>query len=393
MVFAIGPQSYNTQQTSAVADRTSGATEFSPVIALLPRQAGSNLLNQLAGQTTAARILSLGPGNTAQIEVRGNPLEVKLKNLPTGQTAGDTLLINFRFEDDAQDARSVAVAGQSLVRGAVDKSEVSKALSSSIGSDLAQTDSPSSAEQLSSAGRLLGNLARIDAQLDGPFVIEAGDPGATLDRELNAENRTSGAAAGAAQAQASDKAIAQFAATAMREMAKSIENSGLFYESHLQEWSEGNRSTESLESEPQAKWSEEDSISEDRPVDPGKPKESNKLVASQLGHLDRPMINLAMPGFFGDRVELTIEPEQNQRREPKAKPVWYATVKMQLSHLGQIDLRLTMTSDQCNLHVKASPETRDAITGALPELDASMAAAGLRLTAQAMNREASDGTE
>ncbi len=390
MVLAIGPQNYGTQQTATVSDKAGGKGDFAPVIAVLPKQLSAALISQLSGQTTAAKILSFGAGNTATLEVRGKPLEVTLKGLPAGQGAGDTLLINFQAEDGEANLQAQTVSGKQVSAGLLNKSEAADALTPSSSLDPKTVQTGSTTQQLSDTARLLGALTQLENSAEGPLVITVGANPAT-DANSDAANVEGGGETLLNKTELNAKTIEAFTTQLVKNMATAIEQSGLFYEAHLEEWSTGERSMEDIKSEPQANWKEEDALDEDTPMDSGRPKESAKLVSSQLGMLDRPQMNLSMMGLFNDRVELTIEQEQKRNRKTKEIPAWFATVKMNLPELGPLEMRITMTQEQCNVHLKANSQTRGLIAGALPELNESMTAAGLKLSALAMNDESKNG--
>ena len=386
MVLAIGPQNYGTQQTATVSDRSGGKGDFAPVIAVLPKQLSAALVQQLSGQTTAAKILSFGANNTATIEVRGKPLEVMLKGLPPGQTTGDTVLINFQAEDGEANPQTLSVSGKQVSAGLLNKSEEAEALTPSSNLDPKTSQINSTTQQLSGAARLLGALTQLESAAEGPLVINvAANPLSNPNGE--ATSIEAGGETLLNKAELNAKTIEAFTTQLVKDMATAIEQSGLFYEAHLEEWSTGERSMEDIKSEPQASWKDEDALDEEIPMDSGRPKESAKLVSSQLGMLDRPQMNLSMMGLFNDRVELILEQEQKRNRKTKEIPAWFATVKMDLPELGPLEMRITMTQENCNVHLKTSTQTRGVIAGALPELNESMTAAGLKLSALAMNDE------
>ncbi len=408
MVQAIGPQTPGTRGPGAVGDRIASGGGFAPIIAILPRQLATGTLQQLAGQTTAARLINLSAGGLAQIEVRGTPMEVRLKNLPSGQNPGDTVLINFRTEDMPDDPASLTIRGGSVERGASSRNTEalrSDAALPSRSGDAAGT--PSTDQRLSDTGRLLGALSRLDSSADAPFTIavgsaaddrfsEGGMPGASSrGGSASLFNNVEGAgSSGVAGTDTVDQAIARYAAQTIADMVKSIENSGLFYEAHLQEWNEGQRSEDDIRNEPQNSWGPEDVLDDGDTPGTDQPRESTRVVAAQLGQLERPAMHMTLPGFFNDRVSLTIEPEQRRQKETKQIPAWFATLRMDLPQLGPLELRITLMGNQCNVVVKTDEQTRGVVSAAFPELMEAMSAAGLSLNAQAAaqdDRQQKDG--
>lgn len=405
MVQAIGPQTPGTRGPGNVGDRVASGGGFAPIIAILPRQLATSTLQQLAGQTTAARLISLSASGLAQIEVRGTPMEVRLKNMPTGQNPGDTVLINFRTEDMPDDPSSLTIRGGSIERGTASRNTEALKTDAALPARSSEAVATASSDQrLSDAGRLLGALSRLDNSADGPFTIavgsaadnrfsEGGMPGTGARSAAgtllnNVEGSASGAVSGTDTV---DQAIARYAAQTIADMVKSIENSGLFYEAHLQEWNEGQRSEDDIRNEPQNSWGPEDSLDDGDMPGTDTPRESTRVVAAQLGQLERPAMHMTLPGFFNDKVSLTIEPEPKRTKETKQIPAWFATLRMDLPQLGPLELRVTLLGNQCNVVVKADEKTRGVVNAAFPELMEAMDAAGLSLHAQAAKRDDADG--
>lgn len=412
MVQAIGPQSPGTRGPGAVSDKVASGGVFTPIIAILPRQLQSALVTQLAGQTTAARLLSLSAGGLAQIEVRGTPLEVQLKNLPAGQNPGDTVLVNFRTDEPGDDPGALTIRGGSVDRSAANRNTEALRTDSQLSALPGNTvGGASSAQQLSDAGRLLGALSQLEAASDRPFIIAVNSAAADLPE--GSPSTTAGALATATAGSSRfsesgtdamrstslsstetgmtvDANIAQYTARMMQDMMKAIESSGLFYEAHLAQWNEGQRSEEDLRNEPQATWTDEDALGDGKMPDGAQPRESAKLVAAQLGQLDRPVMHMTLPGFFNDRVDLSIEPEQSRNRDPKKPAAWFATLKMDLPQLGHLEMRVTLMQGQCNVNVRTDAEHRGLIAAGFPELMDAMSAAGLKLTAQASAGDKAD---
>jgi hypothetical protein len=402
MVQAIGPQTPGTRGPGTIGDRVASGGGFAPIIAILPKQLQTTLVNQLAGQTTAARLIGLSASGLAQIEVRGTPMEVRLKNMPAGQNPGDTVLINFRTEDMPDDPASLTIRGGSVERGASSRNTEALRSDAALPSRSSEAMVNASSDQrLSETGRLLGALSKIESSLQSPFTIEVNAAGedrftegaSTASRSGSSLfNNVEGSAAGSVSGTDTvDQAIARYAAQTMADMVKSIENSGLFYEAHLQEWNEGQRTEDDLRNEPQSSWGPEDVLDDGDIPSTDQPRESTRVVASQLGQLERPAMHMTLPGFFNDKVELTIEREQKPSKETRQIPAWFATLRMDLPQLGPLELRVTLLDNQCNVVVKTDEQSRGVVSAAFPELMDAMNAAGLSLNAQAAKRDEGDG--
>lgn len=398
MVLPIGPQTLGTRNAGTVADRVTSGAGFAPIIAILPRQLQTNLLQQLAGQTTAARLLSLTAGGTALIDVRGTPLEVRLKNVPTGQNPGDTVLLHFRTEESADETGVTAGrAGGAGSGGSVRNAEALRTDAQLAGRAATGALPVSSEQQLSDTARLLGTLSRIENAAEVPFTIDvvltADEAATSTEADASPLLRLGGGSirgaglegtAGSDATQTTDQAIARYAAQTLQDMVKAIETSGLFYESHLAQWNEGERSEADLRAEPQATWGAEDSMDESTLPDASQPRESVRHVAAQLGQLERPALHMTLPGFFNDRVYLSIQRDEPPRpRDIKQPPAWFATLRMDLPHLGPLEMRITLLDSECTVRVSSSAESRSVVSAGFRELMDAMSAAGLKLNAQA----------
>ena len=191
-----------------------------------------------------------------------------------------------------------------------------------------------------------------------------------------------------------------------------VEHSGLFYESHLQEWQEGRRSLESLRAEPQAALSPGPPAKE-VPVQPPQMEteapstpEQNaaKGLQAALGAIPadvRPLVQdqialletgrMALLGTWEDRqFTLEIEPDDNSTAKGGDIPLsWRVRIQLDAPNLGKLDLEVALTGTQTQVTVR--PDTRvtrgqalrdvqAALTSASMELQQSLDARGLQMT-------------
>ncbi|MEK9816768.1 MAG: flagellar hook-length control protein FliK, partial [Limnobacter sp.] len=151
-----------------------------------------------------------------------------------------------------------------------------------------------------------------------------------------------------------------------KQVSAAVENSGLFYESHLQQWANGQRSTDQIAREPQARFGQEQVISE-KGLNPSAVDQSVKLVTAQLAALDNNRISLALSGLLGHPVQIDIEPDHEQagdQEEPNseepARP-WVARLKLDMAHLGELNVRVRMVGSQCDVQITGSARSKQVI--------------------------------
>ena len=147
----------------------------------------------------------------------------------------------------------------------------------------------------------------------------------------------------------------QGAATLASRLADAIDQSGLFYESHVAQWSAGERSLDAVRHEPQAAW----------PTDPketGRPTtsaqilqsnpEAQSLVREQLQTLATQTVAWSGPVWRNQPAELEI------KREPdpptyEASRTWRARLAIELPTLGRVQVTIALTGHDLRLNVDA----------------------------------------
>jgi len=188
-------------------------------------------------------------------------------------------------------------------------------------------------------------------------------------------------------------------AEAARAMRQAVEQSGLFYESHLQEWQEGRRRLEALHAEPQAALSPgpraRDSSAAPAPLPPAEPatpeQNAAKGLQAALNAIPadvRPLVQdqiavlasgrLFLEGAWAERpFTLEIEPDDGQGRDADLPLAWRVRIAVDTPHLGklQIDIALTGTTAQ----VAVQPDTKTLRGQRLRDVHAQLMAGGLDL--------------
>ncbi|WP_275272084.1 flagellar hook-length control protein FliK [Limnobacter sp. P1] len=379
------PPNVNSVLQSNPGDRvSSGKGEIAPVVAILTRQLPLPQAQQLAGQTALVRVVKGGPGNEAELEFAGQNIQVKL---PPGRqlTAGEMVTVAFALSGKGDDLSAGGASGGKKI---ADARNLLTTLPVSIDDGEAQ-DSPSFVDRLSGTARLIGLLERLGQgaptqvstsvmtslkQLSTQFQTQTNAPGVLL---ADPDNTTPSARA---VAQTTPQTQAQqtqgvntlnnlnngLAGVLARQVSAAVENSGLFYESHLQQWANGQRSTDQIAKEPQARFGQDQVISE-KGLNPAAVDQSVKLVTAQLAALDNNRISLALSGLLGHPVQIDIEPDtqeasdhEEQNSEEAARP-WVARLKLDMAHLGELNVRVRMLGSQCDVQITGPARSKQAI--------------------------------
>lgn len=411
------PPNLNTVLQSNPGDRvSSGKGEIAPVVAILTRQLPLPQAQQLAGQTALVRVVKGGPGNEAELEFAGQNIQVKL---PPGRslTAGEMVTVSFALSSKGDDLSAGGPSGNKKIQDARNLLTTLPA----TGDDSEAQDSPSFVDKLSGTARLLGLLERLSQgastqvsttvmtslkQLSSQTLVplqQAVIANAATDDSILVDSKTGSNAnaqpptpqASKTDAGPSLQQTRQIATVAIpnnnlagvlaKQVSAAVENSGLFYESHLQQWANGQRSTDQLVREPQARFGPEQVISE-KGVNPSAVEQSVKLVTAQLATLDTNRISLAMSGLLGQPVQIDIEPDhendtdqsaEEQGGEP-ARP-WVARLKLDMAHLGELQVRVRMIGSQCDVQISGSAHSKKAVDPHWQEFRLAMENQGLKL--------------
>lgn len=376
------PPNVNSVLQSNPGDRvSSGKGEIAPVVAILTRQLPLPQAQQLAGQTALVRVVKGGPGNEAELEFAGQNIQVKL---PAGRqlTAGEMVTVAFALSGKGDDLSASGTSGGKRI---VDARNLLTTLPTSTDDGEAQ-DSPSFVDRLSGTARLIGLLERLGQgsptqvstsvmtslkQLSTQFQAQTTLPAALLaETDSTTPNARALAQTTAQQTQAATSATNtmnnSLAGVLAKQVSAAVENSGLFYESHLQQWANGQRSTDQIAKEPQARFGQEQVISE-KGLNPAAAEQSVKLVTAQLAALDNNRISLALSGLLGHPVQIDIEPdnedapkEDEQNNEEAARP-WVARLKLDMAHLGELNVRVRMVGSQCDVQITGPAHSKQAI--------------------------------
>jgi len=153
------------------------------------------------------------------------------------------------------------------------------------------------------------------------------------------------------------------------QLAASIDKSGVFYESHLQQWNEGSRNIDQIRQEPQ-----------NQSTTPT--ETANALIPAQLDTLENKRLAWQGELYPGLPVQLEInkDDEQASSSAQASDPVWQTSLKLQLPNLGPVHVKIRLQGEHVQLNVNAvNSKTATVIKSARDTLAQSLAASGTAL--------------
>ncbi|HEX4880531.1 MAG TPA: flagellar hook-length control protein FliK, partial [Limnobacter sp.] len=326
--------------------------------------------------------------NEAELEFNGQNLQVKL---PPGRTltAGELVTVAFALTDKGDGFSAGGTQGSKRVQDA--RNALLNNLTPSNDEDT--QESSSFVDKLSGPARLIGFLERLGQGKPTALPTTLGNSFKQLATQVQIQNQMPSALndnnaalrlPGNPMAAATERAgngnggvsqsgtlqtlgQAQTLSTALaQQVSAAVEKSGLFYESHLQQWASGQRSTEQLAQEPQARFGNEQIIG-DKGMDPAALNQSAKLVTAQLAALDSSRIALSLQGLMGQPIDIEIEPddrsddEQKSEQNSEATRPWVARLKLDMPYLGELHVRVRMVGSQCDIQIQANSHGKKAL--------------------------------
>lgn len=157
---------------------------------------------------------------------------------------------------------------------------------------------------------------------------------------------------------------------------QALEQSGLFYESHVAAWAEGRRELATLAHEPQM---------QDRPVNPADP-EPAQLINLQLGAQEQDSVAWQGQLWPGQAMqwEISRDAPQQERGQPGevAEPAWQSRLKLRFPLFGDIDATVVLHGGQVAIRVALDDADGAALLRShTAALEGALAAAGTPLSA------------
>lgn len=163
-----------------------------------------------------------------------------------------------------------------------------------------------------------------------------------------------------------------------QQLQQSLESSGLFYESHLKQWSQGERTLDQIRQEPQNR--------------PGGDAAAAQLLPQQLDTLEQRRLVWQGELWPGQPMQWELVQEKNpgqNQREPGQPAAWETVLKLELPQLGQVNATIRLQGEQAQVRLRVMDK---AVAAALQadqgRLDDALAAAGTVLGGFLVQREA-----
>lgn len=173
---------------------------------------------------------------------------------------------------------------------------------------------------------------------------------------------------------------------------RTVETTGLFYESHVAEWARGERFIENLQLEPQFDWQPPETIPGRRPEGP--PLEQVGLLAQQLNTLDQQRITWSGDAWPGQPMQWEIARHgADAQASADAAPVgaWQTVLRLELPALGVVTASIRLDGPRVGVTLTAdSDATAARLRAHGNELVDGLAAAGLAITGLNVDRHDTD---
>ncbi|GAA4015261.1 flagellar hook-length control protein FliK [Actimicrobium antarcticum] len=165
-------------------------------------------------------------------------------------------------------------------------------------------------------------------------------------------------------------------------------HSGLFYESHVQQWANGQRPLADLLREPQninaripdttAVTSTDVALRPDAALNP----DTARIVNLQLNTIDQPRLQWQGEVWPGQQMEWEVseQPQQQSAEREEPERSWQSVVRFDLPTLGKISATITLVGDHVQMQVRtADPASAETLREHGTRLADAIDAAGAKL--------------
>jgi hypothetical protein len=312
-----------------------------------------NLAAQL-GKTMQGQVLSRLADGSFVVSVAGIPARMQLPpGFPAGAEVALTLVAvtprpTFQIGPDAGRTFATATpASQALLaylEGGAPATTLSRAERVLVQAQQAKSAPPAQAAGgalLSSAGKAIGEVLAAAAKAGTPVV----------------------AASASAPLLAAPTADPARIATALQQ---GVDKSGLFYESHVAEWAQGQRTLSELAAEPQ--------MALGFSAQPGDPTTA-QFVNLQLATAEQARIAWQGPLWPGQDLQWDVQRDDGRGQgdgEPRAER-WHSRLRLRFAALGELAAQLELSGGQLHLRL----QTGSGAAGALLHAHAASLASAL----------------
>ncbi len=283
-----------------------------------PGQDGVIKLDQIEiGKALQAQVLSVLSNGNSMISFPNGALTTTMQmRLPPGFQVGDQIQLTLLSLTEGKPSFSISLAGN-----------------------------PTETVNLSSTAQLLDKIASSSTQ---PPKITSNSPLLATNKDMDPAHLAS-------------------------QLNASIDKSGVFYESHLQQWNEGARLLDQIQQEPQ-----------NQSTQPA--ETANNLIPAQLDTLENKRLTWQGELYPGQPLQLEIQKDEQKNHQSNASsgnttdPVWQTSLKLSLPQLGQVQVKIRLQGDHVQLNVNAAdPTTANTLKSASDNLNQALAASGTAL--------------
>ena len=321
------------------------------------------------GQTFKGQLLSQLQDGSFTFNIGNTTVRL---NLPETNNVGDTLSLRVVATDPRpsfiveQDIPTTLVANTSSSNFATSNTEVSSTKSTN---NLPTNNTPpltlptivtsSSTTSISNATKLIDIILRQYGDTDNPNSISSKLPLLSNSLELTDTSK------------------------AANTFEKQIGQSGIFYESHVVDWSEGTKTKNDLASEPQFRLPElNDHFFETNDLNLLPNKEITQIIQQQLHTLENESVRWQGELFPGQKIEWEIRKEKQHQKSSNSgaenEAHWQSLVNFELPELGKISANLNINSNHLKITIQSKLQgTVDELKKYAPELASTMTSLGI----------------
>ena len=172
---------------------------------------------------------------------------------------------------------------------------------------------------------------------------------------------------------------------------ETIDKSGLFYESHLSEWANGQRSLSDVQEEPQNQAAAQAKAANG--ADSTAPMDPTKLIPAQLDALEHRKIVWQGELRPGQPMRWEIQeenPGKSKPGQPEQTPVWQTSVSFEMPGLGKVHAHLRLQGEHVQMHVRTSDSAAaELLKQQTPRLSQALEASGTLLDAMKIEPDGS----
>lgn len=201
---------------------------------------------------------------------------------------------------------------------------------------------------------------------------------------------------------------AQSTADAARTLARVIGTGGLFYESHLREWADGQRPLEALRSEPQNRLPPADDVASARAAVEGKSDASTSaqaaartiadipaallpIVREQLEAIDTRRLHWQGEVWPQQTADIEIEEQPREHDAQEEAGAWRTTLRVELPQLGLVEARILLHGTAVSIGLHADAEAMTALRSGDASFRSALHDAGVTLRALEMHADEMHG--